>query len=140
MSKEPTADEAQAHWRAVRALFERAQPLAGAAREAVLAAAGADAELLAEVRSLLEHAADLDAGFLSAPALPAGAPAPDRSGQRLGAWRLGTRLGSGGMGEVWLATRDDGAYAGQAAIKVLKHGMDSVAVLARFALEQQALA
>ena len=44
------------------------------------------------------------------------------------------------MGEVWLAERADGAYNGQAAIKVLRRGMDSSQVLQRFAQEQQALA
>ena len=44
------------------------------------------------------------------------------------------------MGEVWLAERADGAYAGQAAIKVVRAGRSSASVLARFAVEQQALA
>jgi hypothetical protein len=51
-----------------------------------------------------------------------------------------TQLGSGGMGEVWRARRSDGAYEGRAAVKVLKRGMDSHAVLQRFAQERQALA
>jgi len=132
--------EPDAAWRAVRDLFYLAEPLAQAQREALLAAPGRDPGIVAEVRSLLGYASGLSASFLSAPALPLGAPAAQREGQRLGAWRISTRLGSGGMGEVWLADRADGAYTGQAAVKVLKQGMDSVAVLARFALEQQALA
>jgi len=147
-------------WTAVKAVFEAAAALPAAAREALLAASGLDAEAQAEVRSLLRHhddATDADAthDFLSAPAegAPAAAsaaaaaaaaaekaPAESRSGERLGPWRISQRLGAGGMGDVWLAERDDGAYAGQAAIKVLKRGMDSGAVLERFAQEQQALA
>ncbi|MBL8347796.1 MAG: serine/threonine protein kinase [Rubrivivax sp.] len=74
-------------------------------------------------------------------ATPAAGPQPlERHGQRVGAWRIVARLGSGGMGEVWLAERADGAFQGEAAIKILRRGMDSQGVLARFALERQALA
>jgi len=80
-----------------------------------------------------------DTGAGAAP--PPGEPdRPERHGQRVGAWRIVARLGSGGMGEVWLAERADGAFQGEAAIKVLRRGMDSEGVLARFALERQALA
>lgn len=49
-------------------------------------------------------------------------------------------LGRGGKSEeVMLARRADGAWEGEAAIKVLRRGMDSAAILARFALEQRAL-
>ena len=128
-------------WQAVRDLFDRALPLDPAAREALLAGPGLDAAVVAEVRSLLAHETDEGAaGFLAEPASIALDPPPDRGGQQLGPWRLVSKLGSGGMGEVWLAERADGSYAGQAAVKLLKRGMDSAAVLQRFAQEQQALA
>jgi serine/threonine-protein kinase len=38
-------------------------------------------------------------------------------GRRIGAWRIDSELGRGGMGSVWLAVRDDGQYEGRAAIK-----------------------
>ena len=135
-------------WALVRDWFERAQPLDAAAREALLAGAPLTPELLAEVRSLLAHGDPTTDGvgsdFLSQPAAPEGPgakqPEPGREGQLLGPWRVVQRLGTGGMGNVWLAERADGAYAGQAAIKVLKRGMDTATVLERFAQEQQALA
>jgi hypothetical protein len=65
---------------------------------------------------------------------------PQRLGQRLGAWEIVAPLGAGGMGEVFRARRADGSFEGEAAIKVLKRGMDSKAVLQRFALERRVLA
>ncbi len=135
-------------WALVRDWFERAQPLDPAARAVLLASAPLSPELLAEVRSLLAHGDPTTTGsgheFLSQPALPEGMterqPEPGREGQLLGPWRVVARLGTGGMGNVWLAERADGAYEGQAAIKVLKRGMDTATVLERFAQEQQALA
>ena len=131
-------------WALVRSWFERAQPLDTAAREALLAGAPLSPALLAEVRSLLAHGDPTTAGsesdFLSKPAVAERPLEPGREGQLLGSWRIVARLGTGGMGNVWLAERADGAYAGQAAIKVLKRGMDTATVLERFAQEQQALA
>ncbi len=131
-------------WALVRDWFERAQPLDTAARQALLADAALSTALLAEVRSLLAHGDPTALGsggdFLSQPAVPERQPEPGREGQLLGPWRIVQRLGTGGMGHVWLAERADGAYAGQAAIKVLKRGMDTATVLERFAQEQQALA
>ncbi|MBL8287722.1 MAG: serine/threonine protein kinase [Rubrivivax sp.] len=101
------------------------------------------------MRSLLEHheaGAGLSVGALATPAGLAPAPPGDdtvvesRQGQRLGPWRITSLLGRGGMGDVWLAERADHAFEGQAAIKVLRRGMDSDSVLARFALEQRSLA
>ncbi|MBI5718418.1 MAG: serine/threonine protein kinase [Burkholderiales bacterium] len=140
-------------WSAVRSLFELALPLAGAEREALLGAAAHDAAVVAEVRSLLAHHEAATGGAISRGAMATAAGGPDararpdrldhdatRQGEQLGSWRIASLLGRGGMGEVWLAERADGAFEGTAAIKVLKRGMDSESVLARFAQEQQALA
>ena len=135
-------------WAAVRALFHQLADLAPAEREAALVASTASAATQQEVRSLLAHAdaartAVAGDGFLATPAAAVQAAPPaeaDRSGQRLGPWRISGLLGRGGMGEVWSAQRDDGAFDGRAAIKVLRAGMDSQRVLERFALEQRALA
>jgi tetratricopeptide (TPR) repeat protein len=123
-------------WAAVRALFDALVDLPPAERAARLADAALDAAVVAEVRSLLVHH---EAGTGALQPAPIAAPT-DRRGERLGPWALVEVLGSGGMGQVWLAERADGAFRGEAAIKLLKPGMDSTAVLARFAQEQQALA
>jgi eukaryotic-like serine/threonine-protein kinase len=135
-------------WQQVRPLFEAASALSGAARQALLDDPAHDRAVVAEVRSLLafeEGPSQLDQP-VPVPDLPEAAsssstpPPVAREGQRLGPWRITAPLGSGGMGEVWAAERSDGRYQGQAAVKLLKRGMDSDAVLARFAQEQQALA
>jgi tetratricopeptide (TPR) repeat protein len=59
---------------------------------------------------------------------------------RIGPWRLVEKLGDGGMGVVWLAERADGQFEQRAALKLIKRGMDSDAVLARFLRERQILA
>jgi len=131
----------------VRALFDAVQPLPAAEQAAALQAAlNAGAEtpaVVAEVQALLRAEAASATGFLEQPAavtVVAATAAPNLAGRRLGPWRLVSLLGRGGMGEVWEAARDDGQFQGHAAVKLLKPGMDSAAVLARFAQERQALA
>lgn len=112
-------------WPRVRHAFDRLADLHPLEREAALAAL-TDPAVAAEVRALLAHHDADNAGLLAQPAASAWGDAArreteeDRCGQRLGAWRIVSRLGSGGMGEVWLARRDDGAFQGEAAVKVLR--------------------
>ena len=64
-------------------------------------------------------------------------PAPP---ERLGAWLLGDKLGAGGMGEVWAAERVEGGFTQRAAVKLVRSGMASREIVARFAIERQLLA
>lgn len=61
-------------------------------------------------------------------------------GEKLGSYRVVGEIGRGGMGEVYLAERDDDQFRQRVAIKVVKRGMDTGEVLARFRLERQTLA
>ncbi len=118
----------EASWSDVRALFERVLAVPAAERDALLDRVGAQAPTVREVRELLaQHDAEEAAGgvFLAGHASLAAAPAVDRRGERLGPWRLAAPLGSGGMGEVWEAQRDDGAYEARVAVKLLPAGLDS---------------
>ncbi|HTK53252.1 MAG TPA: protein kinase [Gemmatimonadaceae bacterium] len=104
-----------------------------------------DLALRADVERLLS--ANARAGdFIEAPAIatPSAAP-PDegddpQAGRRIGAYRIVRALGRGGMGAVYLAERDDGAFLQRVAIKLIKRGMDTDQVLLRFRAERQILA
>jgi serine/threonine-protein kinase len=111
------------------AVLESALGRPAAEREAwVRAAAGDDAALLADALALLAaHGAS--EGLLEP---PAGVPT------RLGSWRVGARIGQGGMGEVHLAERDAGGFAQRAAIKLVAVG--GAAARARFEAERGFLA
>jgi non-specific serine/threonine protein kinase/serine/threonine-protein kinase len=74
--------------------------------------------------------------------LTAASPLPlsPAAGTQIGAYRLIRELGRGGMGTVYLAVRSDDAFQKRVAIKVLKRGMDSEAIVRRFRNERQILA
>ena len=131
-----------AAWAAIKALFETCVDLAAPQREPLIAAADLDAASLAELRSLLAHHDDATGAqvFMAESAAQQLAEGASRLGQRLGAWQIVRAVGAGGMGEVFEARRADGSFDGRAAVKLLKRGMDSAAVLQRFAQERQALA
>ncbi|MFZ2988645.1 protein kinase domain-containing protein [Ideonella sp.] len=86
--------------------------------------------------------AALDAtGFQALVSLALTDPAPSdlAPGTRLGPWALQQQIGEGGMGQVWLARRDDGLYDGVAAIKLVRSGLQQPELLARFARERRLL-
>jgi tetratricopeptide (TPR) repeat protein/tRNA A-37 threonylcarbamoyl transferase component Bud32 len=71
---------------------------------------------------------------------PVNQPAPPlAAGAKLGPWRVVEQIGSGGMGEVWLARRDDGLYEGEVAIKTLHPWLARGALRERFLREAQLL-
>ncbi|MDX2018422.1 MAG: serine/threonine-protein kinase [Planctomycetota bacterium] len=63
----------------------------------------------------------------------------ERAGDSIGPYRLLEVIGEGGFGVVWLAERRE-PMVQRVALKVIKPGMDSRAVVARFEQERQALA
>ena len=66
--------------------------------------------------------------------------APSLTGERIGAYRLLTELGRGGMGTVYLAERADGQYRQRVALKLIRHGKRGDEIVRRFLLEREILA
>lgn len=64
----------------------------------------------------------------------------ERIGERVGPYKIVDEIGTGGMGIVYLAERADGAFDQRVALKLIKRGMDSTAILKRFFNERQILA
>jgi len=134
--------------RAARQLFEGLVELPEREREARLAALE-DRKLAARVERLLAADRVLEAalgdplraaaGWLAEEDRAAGV-VDERRGERIGAWRILERIGRGGMGEVFLAERADGAFERRVALKVLKRGLDSEEIVARFLAERRILA
>jgi len=131
--------------RAVESIFHDALDIEPPNRdEFVRARCADDAGLRRDVEALL--AAHATAGeFIESPIARLDAQAFEEEadrliGQRIGHWELVKRIGSGGMGAVYLARRADRQFEQQAAIKLIKRGMDTEAVLRRFRNERQILA
>jgi serine/threonine protein kinase/formylglycine-generating enzyme required for sulfatase activity len=103
---------------------------------------GDDEQQREEVESLLRAHSE-SAEFLERPAFLAegegGAIPPLEPGEEVGPYRLREVLGEGGMGVVYLAEQLEPLQR-TVALKVLKPGMDSRRVIARFEAERQTLA
>lgn len=100
-------------------------------------ACAGDVELLRAVRRLIEN--HFRAGsFLQPPAQPAH-PAGEQPGDMVGPYKLLEKIGEGGFGVVFSAEQRH-PMRRLVAVKILKPGMDTTQVLARFEAERQALA
>ena len=137
-------------WSRVREIFDGVLERPPRDRAAYLRVVCAgDDEARHEVESLLASHED-STDFLETPAVnlaqafvSSGALAEDNeypAGYRLGPYQFDRRIGRGGMGSVWLATRFDPEFNRSVAIKMVKRGMDSQEILRRFRMERQMLA
>jgi serine/threonine protein kinase/tetratricopeptide (TPR) repeat protein len=102
-----------------------------------------DRALAADLESLLAEHDDLESSaFLQGvtPPLAPSAPVPSMEGQIIGAYRLLSLIGQGGMGSVWLAERCDGRFEGRVAVKLLNIAPVSRTLEERFRREGNFLA
>jgi eukaryotic-like serine/threonine-protein kinase len=112
-------------------LFEAALDLDPAQRRAFVERSAAENASLRDAALALLDAYTASDGFLDPP------PA---ASHELGAYRLIAPIGAGGMGQVWLAERRDGAYEQRVAIKVLASLLGDPEALRRAEAERQFLA
>jgi eukaryotic-like serine/threonine-protein kinase len=131
-------------WQRLQELFHAAIPLGTPERERVLSeACGEDAALRMEVDRLLA-AHERPGGIIESPIAPLdssiGEDEVSAVGKRFGPYRVVREIGRGGMGSVYLGERADGQFEQQVAIKVIRRGMDTAQVLARFRAERRILA
>ena len=106
-------------------------------------ACGDDAALRAEVESLLEAHEDagefLDTAAVGLVAPPGTVPVLDSPGTVIGRYKLLQKIGEGGFGVVYMAEQREPIHR-RVALKIIKLGMDTKQVIARFEAERQALA
>jgi eukaryotic-like serine/threonine-protein kinase len=134
-----------ARWERIKATFEAVLASPVAERPAILdRECGDDAELRSEVESLLDartQAAVRTGGAAHALAAAAAGSAAiaEQRGEMVGRYKLLEPIGDGGFGSVWMAEQREPVKR-RVAIKIIKLGMDTRQVIARFEAERQALA
>ena len=104
-------------------------------------ACGSDEALRKRVEELLK-VQDRVVDFMEKPNAESGfsiAAAPEEKGGRVGRYRLIEKIGEGGCGVVYRAEQDESVRR-EVALKIIKPGMDTKKVIARFEAERQALA
>ena len=145
------------------ALFEAARQLTGAAARAAfldqacrgqpelrasveaLLSAGAEADkFFADATTLSDNwvsrlAAEPDANGLPGQAAEGNTPIAEGLGTRIGNHKLLQKIGEGGCGVVYMAEQEK-PIRRRVALKIIKLGMDTKSVIARFEAERQALA
>ena len=127
----------------LRELYDQAQEVEPARREKWLEQqCQGDPVLLAELRGMMPREED---SFLATPAAmpPSMAPPsqpPPSAADMIGPYRVLRELGRGGMGVVYLAVRDDGAFRKNVALKVLLREQVTPEFVQRFKQERQVLA
>ena len=131
----------------VKEIFADALEKANAAERAAYLsqACGNNVQLRQHVEALLV-AHEKAGGFLEEPAAaPPGktivvsTPLTEKPGDRIGHYKLLQQIGEGGCGVVYMAEQEE-PIRRRVALKVIKLGMDTKAVIARFEAERQALA
>src|SRR5688500_12289039 len=131
-----------------RGIFGEATELAPEERDRfVREQCAGDNELIAEILDLLGAlssagsylACDRTGGEPANSAVFPGDAEPDLSGSRVGPYKLLERIGQGGIGVVYMAEQERPVRR-TVAVKIIRDGLGSHQVLARFEVERRALA
>ncbi len=127
----------------IKEIFARAADLAASERSALLErACGPDPSLRREIERLLK-AHDSAEGFLESASTAAvvtpAAIVQEKPGDVIGHFKLLQKIGEGGFGVVYMAEQT-APVRRRVALKIVKLGMDTKQVIARFEAERQALA
>src|SRR5271163_4152216 len=132
----PTTDREEALFGAILEKPTRAERVAY-----LEGACGGDRALRERIEALLA-AHDASGGVLDAPPpTPTTVPPPltEQPGAVIGPYKLLQQIGEGGMGVAYMAEQQEPVRR-KVALKIIKPGMDSHQVIARFEAERQALA
>lgn len=125
-------------------IFSQAIKLPATERQNFVATAcDGNLQLLNEVEALLQEHFEIGS-FISEPAVPASPaalsdPISEGPGTKIGPYKLLEQIGEGGFGVVFMAEQTEPVRR-KVALKILKPGMDTRQVIARFEAERQALA
>src|SRR5262245_47738066 len=126
-------------------IFEQALDLESTQERAAFlkGACGTDAPMLERLLGLLRASESASAFLPEAPqaaeTVKMDIACDEAVGQRLGRYKLLERIGEGGCGVVYVAEQTEPVRR-RVALKVIKLGMDTKEVIARFEAERQALA
>ncbi len=131
-------------WQKVKNILENSLEKSPESRSVYLdEVCGTNENLRREVEKLLEFE-QVESDVLEQTAVSAvlenGLVSKNFIGKQIGNYEIIGELGTGGMGAVFLAERVDGEFKQKTALKLIKRGMDSDAVLRRFINERQILA
>lgn len=132
------------HWLRMQELFHAASELAGSEQAQFLDQhCGGDLVLRRQIEELLVSDRQAESFVRGSVREAAGAVLNEGAvaeGERIGPFCIIRRLGSGGMGAVYLASRADDQFQQQVAIKLIRYGLDREDILRRFRAERQILA
>jgi len=127
-------------WREISPLLDRALSLSEIERSAWVESFRSERPELADVLEILleEHRALAEERFLERLPAPT-AIESSQAGQTVGAYRLMSPIGQGGMGSVWLAERSDGRFERRVAVKFLHFTLAASGSAERFKREGKIL-
>ncbi|MEM7351734.1 MAG: serine/threonine-protein kinase [Acidobacteriota bacterium] len=125
-------------WHEIKEVFLGSLDRPASERPEFLAGACAgDSDLQQQVEALLADHELADTFIEPPPQVDNSLP---KSGREIGPYRILEKIDEGGMGAVYLAKRADAQYSQQVAIKLIRRGMASELLVARFRQERQILA